>query len=174
MEEWKRIENTIFSISNYGNIKNNKTNKILKQQNNNRGYCVVRVSTHKSNKCWIKKTFRIHRLVAQYFVDNPLNKPQVNHIDGNKNNNRYDNLEWVTNKENANHAIKHGLWDKVFKSANEANFKKRKPVIAINLETNEKTKYISVDEAEKEYGKHVIDVLKGRRSQTHGHFFFYE
>jgi hypothetical protein len=57
----------------------------------------------------IRHNFQIHRLVAATYIDNPLNKPQVNHIDGNKSNNHVSNLEWVTQSENIRHAINTGL-----------------------------------------------------------------
>jgi len=57
----------------------------------------------------VRRRESIHRLVADYFVNNPDNKPYVNHIDGNKLNNRYENLEWVTASENYQHAHENGL-----------------------------------------------------------------
>lgn len=56
----------------------------------------------------VRKSYAVHRLVAIAFVPNPLNNPQTNHKDCNKNNNHVDNLEWVTNYENQQHAIKNG------------------------------------------------------------------
>lgn len=81
----------------------------LKQQrikpiNHNTGYCVVRLSKDKQ-----AKTIRLHRLIAENLIPNPLNKPYVNHIDGDKRNNHPSNLEWCTAKENSSHAIKTGL-----------------------------------------------------------------
>jgi len=69
-------------------------------------YCSLNKGSH-------SKIFLIHRLIAQYFIPNPDNKPCVNHIDGNKTNNEIENLEWVTHKENTQHAIQLGLIKRV-------------------------------------------------------------
>lgn len=105
-ESWKIIENyTDYQISNYGNVKSLKFNKerILKPQNY-KGYLNVYLLLNKNLK-W----YSVHRLVANAFITNPDNKPQVNHIDGDKLNNYVNNLEWVTCSENHKHAFKIGL-----------------------------------------------------------------
>lgn len=76
----------------------------LKLHQDNRGYLHVRL--RKDNR---HKNFLVSRLVAQAFIPNPLNLPQVNHIDGNKLNNHVLNLEWCTNGENQKHAYSLGL-----------------------------------------------------------------
>ena len=69
-----------------------------------------------------RKHFTIHRLVAKLFIPNPDNKPQVNHIDGNKLNNDASNLEWCTAIENIAHAVKSGL--RVARKGEDVNFSK--------------------------------------------------
>lgn len=82
-----------YSISNLGNVKNDKTGRILKTYTKPSGYKQVQLG---------RKTIPqyIHRLVANAFISNPFNKPQVNHINGKKYDNRAENLEWVTAQEN--------------------------------------------------------------------------
>ena len=100
MEEYRIIAGfEKYSISNVGNVKNNKTGRIVKQQLEKDGYYVVVLIT---NKC--SKNLRIHRLVAQSFIQNPLNKDCVDHIDNNKINNNVENLRWVTKGENSMNA----------------------------------------------------------------------
>ena len=106
-EIWKTIEGyTDYQISNYGRVKSLwfKKEKILKLSDDTKKY--LRCSILKKK---VHYTTRIHRLVAQAFIPNPENKPQVNHIDGNTYNNFSYNLEWVTPSENQIHAFRIGL-----------------------------------------------------------------
>ena len=98
MEEWKDIESFEgYQVSNEGRVKNSK-GKILKPQKNSCGY--LRVQLWEDGKQVMKF---IHRLVAEAFLPNPQNLPQVNHKDEDKANNRVENLEWCTAKYNSNY-----------------------------------------------------------------------
>lgn len=110
MEEWKDIAGWegVYQISSHGRIKSFKDKKegrILSNQNKTGGYFNV-VLCQKGKR---RLSIKIHRLVAIAFIPNPQNKPEVNHKDGNKQNNNEINLEWATRKENALHSIEKGL-----------------------------------------------------------------
>ncbi len=95
-----------YLVSNTGEIKGVKTGKIRKKNINHEGYYYVSVSLgSRDNKPCIK----IHRAVAETFLNNLNNYPVINHIDGNKMNNSITNLEWCTKQENQNHAVRTGL-----------------------------------------------------------------
>jgi len=106
-EEWKTIESCQgYEVSNAGKVRNKKTGRILKQ-NKRRGYPFVVLMNSKNEK----KDYYVHRLVALAFIPNPSGFPQVNHRDGNKNNNSVENLEWCTARMNVQHACEMGLID---------------------------------------------------------------
>jgi hypothetical protein len=99
----KRLSYQIVTTNGAGNIPHITTvpEKILGGSKlSQKGYLRVNLNN---------KTYFIHRLVAKYFIPNPNNKSQINHIDGNKLNNNVNNLEWVSNLENRKHAVRTGL-----------------------------------------------------------------
>ena len=110
MEVWKSAHDLeipvnkfghTYSVSNYGRVRNNGTNRLLKNQLKKHGYEIVDISG---------KQYKVHRLVAKLFVNNPdpKNFDIVNHMDLNKANNHYSNLEWCDNEYNLKHASKMG------------------------------------------------------------------
>lgn len=109
-EIWKDIEGYegLYQVSNLGKVKGLRKNIILSPSN---GEYKKVILCNKGERI----TKPIHRLVAEAFLDNPYNKSQVNHINGDKLDNRLDNLEWVTQSENTVHAYKMKL-NKPFKA----------------------------------------------------------
>lgn len=106
-EIWKETEISGYFISNYGRVKG-RSGKLLKSHLNKcTGYYAVCVRP--TGRIGKAKYLKIHRLVAKAFVSNPNNHLVVNHIDGNKQNNYFKNLEWCTFSENTKHAFRIGL-----------------------------------------------------------------
>lgn len=101
-EVWKDVPDyeTKYRISNLGSLWSVKYSRLMNPSLND-GYRKARIGGRNTG---------VHRLVALAFIPNPANKPCVNHINGNKLDNRLENLEWVTNEENTEHAINTGLF----------------------------------------------------------------
>ena len=133
MEIWADIEGYegLYQVSNQGRVKSlaretigNDGRKypfketILKPRFMNAGYLIVNI--HKERKM---KSVSIHRLVAETLIPNPENKREVNHINGNKTDNRIENIEWCTSSENKTHAITTGLNTKPPTHYGEDNFR---------------------------------------------------
>jgi hypothetical protein len=139
-EIWLPILNSDgYLISNFGRVKSSVSRygvyfHVLKQQKNKNGY--LRVTFLKGKK---HLASFVHRLVAIHFIPNPENKSDVNHINGNKGDNRVENLEWNTESENIKHAIRTGL--KVIKNGQEHSVSKltNEDVLNIRDELNKKT-----------------------------------
>ena len=106
---WKDIErfNGNYAVSDEGYIKNNKTGVVFRNQTNRKGYSVVTIKPY--GRLGKSYNLRVHREVAIAFIPTDNILLQVNHIDGDKSNNRINNLEWCSVKENIEHSFKHDL-----------------------------------------------------------------
>ena len=93
-----------YKVSNYGNVLSIKTNKIRKPQIHKDGYFVLLFCVN-----YVRHTKYIHRLIAEAFIPNQDNLPEVNHLNGDKTDNRIENLEWCSHKQNIQHAHNTGL-----------------------------------------------------------------
>lgn len=174
-EVWKPIigYEDKYMISNFGRVKSLPTyennqysmcEKILKPIEYSNGYCVVSLR---------KKRYLVHRLVATHFLLPIKDKLQINHIDGNKTNNRVDNLEWVNASENLKHAYKMGLKYPSIKQKRAMGLVNRNKRKKVNMLLNGVSLKIfnSITEAEqylKVNRSHISDVCKGKRRKTLG------
>jgi hypothetical protein len=158
LEEWKDITGyNNFEVSNKGEIRN-KINNTIKKQYLRNGYYSTSLYENK-----VSKTLNIHRIVAIEFLGNFPNK-HVNHKDGNKLNNNLENLEWVTPKENTQHAIINNL-----SKTHPRKIGQYKDGTLIN-------EFNSMKEAEEKTGisnKHIGSVCRGNRKTTGGYEWKY-
>ena len=161
-EEWKDIQGYegLYQVSNMGRVVSfqSKHPHILRPKTDKDGY--KEVNLYSKGKA---KMHKVHRLVATAFLDNPNGHPQINHINEIKDDNRFENLEWVSAKENVNHgtSIERGIRTKV-----------KHPFICI--ETGKV--YWSQTEFAREIGgtqQAVYHVLKGNYKTTHGYHLQY-
>lgn len=165
-EIWKDIEGYegLYQVSNLGRVKRVKTGRILKGCKDRYGYGYLLVSLYKNGS---QSTKRIHRLVAQAFIPNPENKPEVNHIDENKTNNMISNLEWSTSKENINHGTRTERAGKTLSI----------PIIATSIKTGKSTEFYGVSECARQLDLNrgnITSVLNGRLNHTGGYTFKYK
>lgn len=169
-EIWKDIESYegLYQISNYGRVKSLISGKILRNHNGkNTEY--YKVSLSKFGKA---KKYNIHRLVAQSFVDNPEQKPQVNHINGDKYDNKAENLEWVTASENEFHAYATGLKNPTRHPFNGA---KSIPVVQMDKNRNVIKIYPSLNEAGRNgfRSEDICKCCKGKLKTVGGYVWMY-
>lgn len=169
-EIWKDIPGFEgkYQISNCGKVKslnycNTDKEKVLVNKVNHRGYEYVCLC--KNNQ---RQYPRIHRLVAENFIENRGNLEQVNHIDGNKKNNVVSNLEWCTQTENIHHAMKNGLLN-----LNGSDNPKARKVVQLSLSGKVIRYYDTIVQAGKELGiKHkptgITRVCKGAQKTAYG------
>ena len=140
---------------------------IMRHRINHWGYHIVPLSIKNgANK---QRRYMLHRIVAMSFIPNPQHYPQINHIDGNKNNNSPSNLEWCTNSMNQIHAWKLGL--------NRYTGKNDVKIIQMDDEGNELKVWGSLHEVERFFGKpligHLWGVLNGKRKHCMGYKWKY-
>lgn len=160
-EIWKDVPfDNNYMASNLGKIYSKRSGKILQGDKTRKGYIRVGLTGAKRKL--------VHDIIAITFIPNPENKPQVNHKDGNKKNNRVDNLEWNTQSENMRHALDNKL--KVMPRGK--NVYNATPVIQLDLEGNVIREWECQTDVERELGIKqgcISRVCLGKRETTGGY-----
>lgn len=181
IEIWKNIEGyPNYQVSNMGRVKRlstgyyRRTEKILKPQLQNNGYLHIKLSQKDKTKCIL-----VHRLVAQVFIPNPNNLPQVNHINENKTDNRVENLEWCTQKYNINYG--NGISKRVKTNKENGTYKKvgkgnTKSILQFSKDNSFIRKWDSIIDVQRELGydnRQICSCLKNRQKTAKGFKWVY-
>lgn len=152
MEEWRDVVGWegLYQVSDDGQVRSLQPHNYMKikRQSNTKGYLACTLS-FKGRKRLVK----VHRMVAEAFMPNPDNKPYINHINGNKTDNRVENLEWVTAKENTAHAIRTGLMKDLRDVRNI-------PIMALDKVSGKVVEYSSITEAATALGIQRVTITK--------------
>lgn len=183
-EIWKPIPNYegLYEISNLGNLKS------LKKNGKNKECIKIPIINPRSKyrqfvlyKQCKRFTGYYHRIVANLFIPNPDNLPEVNHIDGDKSNNSVDNLEWCTKAYNRQHALRLGLWkhtDSHKKATSDFNKRtKSKPVLQYDKNGNFIQEFPSTDTAATAIGGgqgNIVMCCNGKYKTVKGFVFRYK
>ena len=145
----------LYAVTSCGKIWSYKSKKFLKPTTETSGY--LKVGLYKDGE---RKWYYIHRLVAEAYIPNPENLPQVNHKDENKANNCLQNLEWCDNKYNCNYGTK--------------NDSLKKPILQYDLEGNFIKEWPSATDVGKEARRNILHCLKGRQKTAYGYIWKYK
>lgn len=175
-ENWITIkQNNNYEISNFGNVRNKKTKRILKPSISNRGYYLVALS----NKGKLH-TYTIHKLVMEHFNRCAFDYEVINHIDHNKFNNKISNLEYVTQQENVKLAFKNNKCESIIKQAKNniiKAFNSKKIKVNQYTKENEFVKtWDSIREIERELNisnSNIVACCKGKRKYAGGYIWKY-
>ena len=184
-EVWKDVKGYegLFQVSNLGGVKSlprkitytdgrvwNYEGSKLSPSLNQDGYPIVHLKVQGKGK-----SLRVNRLVGEAFVDNPHNYDEINHIDEDKANNHYLNLEWCTRKQNMNHGT---AMERAHSHPNAIKRleESKRPVVGVHIATEKEVRFESINEAGRDGfpRKQVSSVLNGNDKSCREYVWFYE
>ena len=140
----------LYAVTSCGKVWSYKRKKFLVPTYNSKGY--MRVNLLKNGK---SKSYKIHRLVAEAYIPNPNNLPEVDHIDNNKSHNYLNNLQWITHKDNCRKS-------------------KNKPILQFDLDGNFIREWECASDVGNEVKSHICDCAKGNRKTAYGYIWKYK